>query len=59
MKVREKISGTFRSEKHGESFCDIRSVISSTRKQGRAMLETLTEMLSSPEALGQSLAQGT
>ena len=59
MKVREKISGTFRSEKHGESFCDIRSVISSTRKQGRTILETLTEMLSSPEALGQSLAQGT
>ena len=59
MKVREKISGTFRSEKHGESFCDIRSVISSARKQGRAMLGTLVELLHSPGTLGRSLAQGT
>jgi len=59
MKVREKISGTFRSEEHSKGFCDIRSVISSARKQGRAMLQTLTNMISSPLELAKSLTQGT
>ena len=35
MKVREKISGTFRSDTHARAFCDIRSIISSARKQSR------------------------
>ena len=58
MKVREKISGTFRSEEHGEGFCGIRSIISSGRKQGRAILEVLAELISSPAVLGHRLAQG-
>jgi hypothetical protein len=59
MKVREKISGTFRSVDHGNYFCDIRGVISSSRKQGRPILETLRCLISAPAALGQSLAQET
>ena len=59
MKVREKIRGTFRSAKHGKAFCDIRSVISSSRKQDRPILETLRSLLVAPAALGESLAQGS
>ena len=56
MKVREKISGTFRSETHGKAFCELRGVISSVRKQGRAMLESLKDLILSPAKLGESLA---
>ena len=56
MKVREKISGTFRSDEHAKGFCDIRSIISSARKQGRAMLATLSDLISRPSKLGFSLA---
>jgi transposase len=59
MKVREKISGTFRSEEHAKGFCDIRSIISSARKQSRAMLTTLSELIGQPTTLGLSLAQGS
>lgn len=58
-KVREKISGTFRSEEHAKGFCDIRSIISSVRKQGRAMLATLSNLITRPSELGLSLAQGS
>ncbi|MFT6864487.1 MAG: hypothetical protein ACJAVK_003053, partial [Akkermansiaceae bacterium] len=56
---REKISGTFRSEEHAKGFCDIRSIISSARKQSRAMLTTLSELIVQPTTLGLSLAQGS
>jgi len=56
MKVREKISGTFRSEAHGRAFCELRGVVSSVRKQGREMLESLKELILSPAKLGKSLA---
>jgi transposase len=56
MKVREKISGTFRSEVHGRAFCELRGVVSSVRKQGRAMLESLKQLIASPAKLGESLA---
>jgi hypothetical protein len=59
MKVREKISGIFRSVEHANGFCDIRSIISSARKQRRAMLTTLSELISHPSTLGFSLAQGS
>lgn len=59
MKVREKISGTFRSAAHGKGFCDLRSVISSARKQDRSILKSLTQLIDSPNDLGCSLAQGT
>ncbi|MFT6864672.1 MAG: hypothetical protein ACJAVK_003240, partial [Akkermansiaceae bacterium] len=38
--------------------CDIRSIISSARKQSRAMLTTLSELIGQPTTLGLSLAQG-
>lgn len=57
MKVREKISGTFRSEEHGKGFCDLRGIISSARKQGRAILATLGDLITRPYELGLSLTQ--
>ena len=59
MKVREKISGTFRSAEHGKGFCEVRSIISSATKQDRGILETLTDLIASPLSLGKLLAQGT
>lgn len=58
MKVREKISGSFRSDDHAAAFCDLRAVISSATKQGRNLLNCLAEMLRSPKDLGEKLAQG-
>jgi len=58
MKTREKISGTFRTEGHATLFADIRSVVSTARKQSRNLLVTLAQMLHAPEALGDSLADG-
>jgi len=46
MKTREKISGTFRSEAHTSAFCDIRSVISTLKKQGRNVMMGIAQMLS-------------
>lgn len=56
MKVREKISGTFRSEGHPEFFADIRSVISTAQKQSQGILELLTGMIRNPVELGETLA---
>jgi len=58
MKVREKISGTFRAEDHAEAFCDIRGIILSARKQSRAILGTLAALIESPTQLGKKLANG-
>jgi transposase len=55
MKTREKISGTFRSEEHARAFCDVRSVISTLRKQTRNILEGLTQLIQSPHDLGKRL----
>jgi len=56
MKVREKISGTFRSEGNARAFCDLRSVISTARKQSRRVIGTLVQLLQSPDELGKTLA---
>jgi transposase len=42
MKLRQKISGGFRSEAGAEDFAVIRSLLSTTRKQGWDLLQTLT-----------------
>jgi transposase len=42
MKLRQKISGGFRAENGAKDFAVIRSVLSTTRKQGWNMLRTLT-----------------
>jgi transposase len=58
MKTHEKISGTFRSEEHAVLFADIRSVISTARKQSRNLLVSLAGMLQAPRELGDSLVDG-
>ena len=42
MKLRQKISGGFRSEQGAADFAGIRSLISTARKQGWDLLETMT-----------------
>jgi transposase len=42
MKLRQKISGGFRSERGAEDFAVIRSFLSTARKQGWGLLQTLT-----------------
>ena len=41
IKVQQKISGTFRSEKGATAFCAIRSYLSTMHKQGRSMLAAM------------------
>ncbi|MCF6313898.1 MAG: transposase [Verrucomicrobiales bacterium] len=55
MKTREKISGTFRSEKNAEAFCALRSVISTARKQSYRVIDILTEVIHAPKSLGEKL----
>ena len=40
-KVREKVSGCFRTKKGVENYCILRSVTETGRKQGRGTLDTL------------------
>ena len=42
MKLRQKISGGFRSEQGAADFAVIRSLLSTARKQGWGLLQTLT-----------------
>jgi len=51
MKVKQKISGGFRSEDGANTFVVNRTVISTAKKQGWNVLQTLTQ---DPEALLQS-----
>jgi transposase len=43
MKLRQKISGGFRSEEGAKAFAVLRSVLSTARKQGWDMLQTLND----------------
>lgn len=45
MKVKQKISGTFRTQRGAEMFCDIRSYISTVRKQGQQVICALYHAL--------------
>jgi len=59
MKTREKISGTFRSEQNAQAFCDLRSVISTARKQSHRIIDALTQVVHSPENLGKLLVDSS
>lgn len=45
MKVKQKISGTFRTRAGVEIFCDIRSYISTVRKQGGKVIQAIQDAL--------------
>ena len=45
MKVKQKISGTFRTQQGAETFCAIRSYISTARKQGHGVLGAIHDAL--------------
>jgi len=45
IKCKQKISGGFRTLESAENFAQIRSVISTARKQGRNLLQVLTQVL--------------
>ena len=46
LKVREKVSGCFRTEGAARAFCRVRSYLSTARKQGHPLLHALERVLS-------------
>jgi len=45
MKVKQKISGTFRTQRGAKVFCDVRAYISTVRKQGQPIIQALHHAL--------------
>ena len=43
IKVKQKVSGTFRTESGARTFCAIRSYISTVRKQGHNVIDAIYE----------------
>jgi transposase len=57
MKTREKISGGFGNKNRAKNFCDLRSIISTSLKQGQNILQILTELIANPLLAGYKLAR--
>ena len=49
LKVKQKISGCFRTEKGAEEFCQMRSYVSTMKKQGRSVMETIRSVFVGPQ----------
>jgi transposase len=44
LKVKQKISGCFRTDRGAEEFCRLRSYVSTMKKQGRGVLEAIRSL---------------
>jgi len=56
MKVKQKISGGFRSKEGSKAFCRIRSFLSTLRKQEMNILESIKKVLKQEQCLSERLA---
>jgi transposase len=45
LKVKQKISGCFRTEGGAAEFCRLRSYVSTMKKQGRGVMETIKSLM--------------
>ncbi len=55
VKLKQKISGGFRTAEGSQAFCTIRGALSTTRKQGKSIFEMLTQALSLPDPVRDKL----
>ena len=44
LKVKQKVSGCFRTEQGAEEFCRLRSYVSTMKKQGRGVMEAISSL---------------
>lgn len=51
LKVKQKVSGTFRSQRGGANFCSIYSFIDTSRKNGRKLFDELTALFNNSLSL--------
>ena len=52
VKVKQKVSGAFRTQTGAETFCSIRNYISTVRKQGCSVMEVIQRLcLATPSCL--------